>query len=389
MSYFKKNSEWEFPIPIKYGPERIKELGEICYNLKIINPLIVTDNGSKNLYFIELVFKSLREKNIRGRIFYDISPNPKDFEIRNGKIQFNKYNHDAVIAIGGGSGMDAAKGISLISRNDFDLWEFDYENKRELQLFSKDFVPLICIPTTAGTGAETESTAMITNTELEIKTCIWHRNHKPLLAILDPFLTVNLPKKLTAWTGCDALVHAIEAFTVPSFHPLCDSIALEAIRLIYKWLPKVYSNGDNIDARGAMLVGSCLAGISFTKGLGLVHAISHMIGAINDNHHGLTNAILLPLILEFNRESYGNKINLMCNSIGIKNKNYDNFYKSIVYLLEKIDIPNRLTLSKYDTKYIEDIARKSFMDPARRTNPTPSKIEDIFNIINKAIVKTR
>ena len=161
--------------------------------------------------------------------------------------------------------MDAAKGISLISRNDFDLWEFDYENKRELQLFSKDFVPLICIPTTAGTGAETESTAMITNTELEIKTCIWHRNHKPLVAILDPFLTVNLPKKLTAWTGCDALVHAIEAFTVPSFHPLCDSIALEAIRLIYKWLPKVYSNGDNIDARGAMLVGSCLAGISFTK----------------------------------------------------------------------------------------------------------------------------
>jgi alcohol dehydrogenase class IV len=181
------------------------------------------------------------------------------------------------------------------------------------------FPPLICIPTTAGTGAETESSAMVTDTKLFVKWCIAHPQQKPIEVILDPQLTLELPKDLTAWTGVDALVHAIEAYVIDDFHPLCDAIAaIEGLRLIYPNLPIVYRDPSNLIARGKMLVGSCLAGISFLKGLGFVHAISHMVGAEFDTQHGLTNAIVLPAVLRFNEKVISKKVPIMCQAMNLK-----------------------------------------------------------------------
>ena len=161
--------------------------------------------------------------------FAEVSPNPTDIEVAAGKAAFLAGGHDSIIALGGGSGMDAGKAISLVLNTTRDLWDFDYNLTPPAELGKADFVPLLCVPTTAGTGAETESTAMITDTRRGIKGCVWHPAQKPFAALLDPELTIGLPRNLTAWTGCDALTHAIEAYCVPSHHPMCDGIALAGI----------------------------------------------------------------------------------------------------------------------------------------------------------------
>ena len=379
------NQDWTFPTSIRYGPERIKELTEICNQKGIKRPMIVTDKGSKDLNFIDDILSDLKKNNLDPKIFANISPNPKDVEIILGKSEFLNGNHDAIIAIGGGSGMDGGKAISLIANNDYDIWDFEWE-KTPVSIDEKNnFPPLICIPTTAGTGAETESSAMVTDTKLLVKWCIAHPQQKPFEVILDPELTLGLPKNLTAWTGIDALVHAIEAYVINDFHPLCDGAAIEGLRLIYPNLPIVYENGDDLSSRGKMLVGSCLAGISFLKGLGFVHAISHMIGAEFDTQHGLTNAIILPSVLRYNKDSLGTKIPIMCEAMGIKKNNFEYFYQSICDLLDKLEIPKNLSEIGVDDTTIERIAKKAMKDSAFSTNPKTASLKDMMGLIEITI----
>ena len=379
------NQDWTFPTSIRYGPGRIKELIEICNQKGIKRPMIVTDKGSKDLNFIDDILSDLKKNNLDPNIFANISPNPKDVEIILGKSEFLNGNHDAIIAIGGGSGMDGGKAISLIANNDYDIWDFEWE-KTPVSIDEKNnFPPLICIPTTAGTGAETESSAMVTDTKLLVKWCIAHPQQKPFEVILDPELTLGLPKNLTAWTGIDALVHAIEAYVINDFHPLCDGAAIEGLRLIYPNLPIVYENGDDLSSRGKMLVGSCLAGISFLKGLGFVHAISHMIGAEFDTQHGLTNAIILPSVLRYNKDSLGTKIPIMCEAMGIKKNNFEYFYQSICDLLDKLEIPKNLSEIGVDDTTIERIAKKAMKDSAFSTNPKTASLKDMMGLIEITI----
>ena len=183
---FLSNQNWTFPTSIRYGPGRIKEISEICHKKGIKNPMVVTDIGSKNLRFINEILDNLNNSNLNPKIFSDISPNPKDEEIMIGKSEFLSGNHDGIIAIGGGSGMDGGKAISLIANNNYDIWDFEWEKKPVSINDKNKFPPLICIPTTAGTGAETESSAMVTDTKLLVKWCIAHPQQKPFEVILDP-----------------------------------------------------------------------------------------------------------------------------------------------------------------------------------------------------------
>ncbi len=389
MSKIQEPADWSFPIPIKYGPGRISELGLLCHQSGVSRPLIVTDRGSRNLPFITKARAALAEAGIEGALFSEVAPNPTDRDVMAGREIFRAGGHDGVIGIGGGSGMDAAKAISLVGRNDRGLWEFDYDKEPPEPDGPSDFPPLICVPTTAGTGAETESTAMVTDTARGVKGCVWHPAQKPLAAILDPELTLGLPRTLTAWTGCDALVHAIEALSVPQWHPLCDGLALEAIRLVYRWLPIDVRDGANLEARGAMLVGSCLAGVSFLKGLGLVHAISHMVGAVYDTHHGLTNAVLLPAVLRYNRGALEEKTALMCRAMALPGEDFDSFYRAIVALLDELEIPRDLRALGVAEERAAEIARKAYTDAARATNPVPATVAQIESLLTQAIRKAR
>ncbi|MBT6278270.1 MAG: iron-containing alcohol dehydrogenase, partial [Chromatiales bacterium] len=333
-------AEWTFPVPITYGPGRRAEIGEQCARLGMVRPLIVTDRGSRSLPFIAQLVSAVAGAGGAADVFSDVSPNPTDRDVAAGKQQFLDGGHDGVIAAGGGSGMDAGKAISLVAGTQHELWAFDYDRGEWPTYAAGDFVSLITVPSTAGTGAETESTAMVTDTAARVKRCVWHPAHKPSVALLDPEITLGLPADLTAWTGCDALVHAIEAFSVPAWHPMCDGLALEAIRLIYPALPIAVKDGSNLSARGAMQVGACLAGVSFLKGLGLVHAMSHMIGAVLDTQHGLTNAILLPPVLKFNRAALGLKAGQMCVAMGLAGGEFDDLYAATTGLLDDLSIPD-------------------------------------------------
>lgn len=381
--------DWSFPVPIAYGPGRLSEIGQRCVAMGLSNPLVVTDKGSRDLPFIAQLLASLTEAGLSSEVFSDISPNPRDDEIAGGRETFRSGGHDAIIAIGGGSAMDGGKAVCLTARNDIDLWAFEWEQPPAEIDSDQGFPTLITIPTTAGTGAETESTAMVTHTGKGMKFCICHPKLKPSLALLDPDLTVGLPANLTAWTGVDAMVHAIEAYCVPGFHPLCDGLALEGLALVTKWLPIAVRDPANLVARGGMLVGSCLAGIAFLKGLGHVHAISHMVGAEFNTQHGVTNAIVLPVVLRFNLPGMEPKVKRMADVMGLQDASVDAFIAEIERLLDDINIPRSLSEIGIPADCATRIAEKALQDSAAGTNPRTASITEMRTLIETAIAKAR
>ena len=383
------NKDWGFPVPIFYGPGRISDIGSICKNLEIRNPLIVTDRGSSKLSFIQELRSLLSKNGISSEVFFEISPNPIGDEIGAGCNAYRDGKHDSIIGIGGGSGMDGAKAICLTVNNDIDLWAFDYNKPVPQVAGTNPFPKLITIPTTAGTGAETESTAMVTHSEKGMKFCLDHPRLKISAAVLDPVLTVGLPANLTAWTGVDALTHAIEAYIVPDFHPLCDGAAIEALKLINKYLVTSVEEPENLEARGGMLVGSCLAGISFLKGLGFVHAISHMVGAEFDTQHGLTNAIVLPVVLRYNLPSLDEKRLQMADALNINDKTTDGFVGDIEATLNRLDIPKSLSSIGVPLDCASRVAEKAMFDSAASTNPVKGNSKDIKALIERSILEAR
>ena len=388
-NFLSENSDWEFPIPIAYGPGRLNEIGEFCGKFKVSNPLIVTDSGSKELSFVSRLAALLENSSIKSKLFYGISPNPRDDEIKAGCISYHKGSHDGIIAIGGGSALDGAKAIGMTVNSGVSLWDFEYR-KPEPILQSLDCFPtFITIPTTAGTGAETESTAMITDTVKGMKFCLAHLGMRPSLAILDPELTIELPANLTAWTGVDALTHALEAYLVPGLNPLCDGAALEALKLISKWLKVAFDDPKNIDARGGMLIGSCLAGVAFTKGLGLVHSISHMVGAEYNTQHGLTNAIILPAVMKFNLPHVGEKVRFISHAMDLKDASSEMIIQEIEEILNYLDIPRSLSEIGVPLECKKRIAKKAMLDSATGTNPRVTQIEDLEELTEISILSAR
>ncbi|MEO1492359.1 MAG: iron-containing alcohol dehydrogenase [Pseudomonadota bacterium] len=387
---YRAPKNWTYPVPIAYGPGRLAEIAVLCHRAGMTRPLIVTDRGSAALPFIAALCERLADAGLVSGIYSGISPNPRDDEIAAGCEAFGGNGHDGIIAIGGGSGMDGAKAIGLTVKSGVPLWEFDYE-RPALDVSAEVFPPLITIPTTAGTGAETESTAMITDTGQGMKFCVWHPAYKPASTLLDPDLTVGLPPDLTAWTGCDALVHAIEAYCVPGFHPLCDGAALEGMRLIWRWLEVAVDAPGNLDARGGMLVGSCLAGIAFLKGLGMVHAISHMIGAEYDTQHGLTNAVLLPAVLRFNAPAIADRIEPMAQAMGLRDTGFDAVYAEICGRLDRLQIPRGLAgigVTATDAD-IARLAAKALRDSAAGTNPRQATEAEVRALLSAAMTDAR
>ncbi len=383
------SQDWSFPVPISYGPGRLAEIADHCAANQISRPLIVTDRGSRELPFIMQLGNFLEVAGLGNAIFSEISPNPRDDEIAAGAAMLREGGHDAVIGIGGGSAMDGGKSICLTAHNDIDIFTFEYQQPAPSMEGLPPFPKLICIPTTAGTGAETESTAMVTDTTKGMKFCVWHPELKPCLALLDPQLTVGLPPQLTAWTGVDALVHAIEAYCVPGFNPLCDGLALEALSLIWRWLPMAVTEPENLEARGGMLAGSCLAGVAFLKGLGHVHAISHMVGAEYDTQHGLTNAIVLPVVLRYNLPGLEGKTRRMGEAMGLGPVNPEAFYAHVDDLLDQLNIPKGLADLNVSMGSAQRLAEKAVLDAAAGTNPRPASVAEMRGLIETAITAAR
>ncbi|MEM1382561.1 MAG: iron-containing alcohol dehydrogenase [Pseudomonadota bacterium] len=380
--------DWTFPVPIAYGPGRLAEIGALCRAAGMRYPLIATDRGSRDLPFIAALQGHLTGAGLGSGLFAEISPNPRDTEIGLGAAAFRDGGHDGVIGIGGGSAMDGAKAIALTALSDTALWDFEFERPTP-DLAPNRFPPLICIPTTAGTGAETESTAMVTDTDQGMKFCVWHPRLKPAHAVLDPELTLGLPRDLTAWTGIDALTHAVEAYCVPGFHPLCDGAALEGLRLVARWLPVAVDQPNSLEARGGMLTGSCLAGVAFLKGLGIVHAISHMVGAEFETHHGLTNAVLLPVALRFNASATTDQVRPLAEAMDLRDHSAEGLHTAICDLLDRFEIPRSLGEIGVPGDCAPRIAAKAMHDSAAGTNPRQATLAEMEALIAEGIAAAR
>ena len=372
-----QNINWNYPTSIWFGLDRIKEIQKACDELKINNPLIVTDPGILKTDIIKKINSSLKNE---ANIFSEVQSNPTGANVEEGVKFFNKENHDGVIAVGGGSGMDTGKGIAFMSKQERPLWDFEDIGDWWTRARADVIFPIIAIPTTAGTGSETGRASVFTNELTKEKKIIFHPKMLPSKVILDPYLTVPLPPSLTAFTGMDALAHCLEAYSSEIFHPLSQGIALEGMKIIKDNLVKVFNNGNDIEARANMLVTSCMGSIAFQKGLGAIHSLSHPVGAIYNTHHGLTNAVFMPYVLKRNEKAIKNKITDLSKYLNLPNPSFQSFLDWVIDLRKLLKIPHTLKDLIHEDSKLEIMSEMALNDPSTASNPIKLEKNDFLNL---------
>ena len=372
-----ENMNWNYPTPIWFGINRIKEVQIACDNLNIKNPLIVTDPGILKTSIIAKVINSLSNE---GNVYSDVQGNPTGENVTNGVNVFNKGNHDGVIAVGGGSAMDVGKGIAFMAGQSRPIWDFEDIGDYWTRANSDKIYPVIAIPTTAGTGSETGRAGVFTNEETHEKKIIFHPKMMPAIVILDPDLTIELPPSLTAFTGMDVLAHCLEAYSSNFFHPLSQGIALEGIFIVKNYLVRAYKNGKDMEARAHMLAGSSMGSTAFQKGLGAIHSLSHPVGAIYNSHHGLTNAVFMPYVLERNREAIEEKIIRIAKYLSLEKPTFEGFVKWILEIRKELQIPHTLKELINDDSKLEKMSELALKDPSTGGNPIPLSQKDFLEL---------
>ena len=368
---------WNYPTTIWFGNQRINEIQKACESLNIRKPLIVTDPGILKTNIIEKINSSLVNKS---NIFSEVQSNPTGNNVELGVSYFNSNSHDGVIAVGGGSGMDVGKGIAFMAGQDRPLWDFEDIGDYWTRANSEAIKPIIAVPTTAGTGSETGRAGVYTNEETKEKKIIFHPKMLPSIVILDPELTVPLPKSLTAFTGMDALAHCLESYCSNFFHPFSQGIALEGMLIVKNNLINAYHDGSNLDARGNMLAASSMGSIAFQKGLGAIHSLSHPVGAIYNTHHGLTNAVFMPYVLKRNKKVIEEKIISLSRYLNLEDQTFEGFMSWLLHLRKELLIPHTLKeLIQEDSKF-EEMSKMAKEDPSTGGNPLPLEINDFYNL---------
>ena len=265
-----------------------------------------------------------------------------------------------------------------MSGQNLPIWDFEDVGDNWKKANSEKISPIIAVPTTAGTGSETGRASVILNEKTGVKNIIFHPKFLPSIVILDPTLTIDLPPNVTAATGMDALAHNLEAFCAPGYHPMADGIALEGMRLIKKWLIEAVKNGSNIEARMNMLTAASMGSTAFQKGLGGIHSLSHPVNAVNNIHHGLSNAIFMPYVLSFNRDVIENKIVKVCEYLDLKDKSFDGFLNWVLELRNNLNIPHKLSEVIENSDFdLDKLSKMAFNDPSTGGNPKKLTLDDM------------
>lgn len=376
---------WNYPTPIRFGAGRIKELPGLCAELNIKKPLLVTDRGLAEMPLTKNIVQLLSEAGLGGALFSDLRPNPVGRDVDAGVAAYHAGGHDGVISLGGGSALDVGKAIALMVGQDRPLWDFEDVGDNYLRVNVAGVAPSIAIPTTSGTGSEVGRASLIIDDVAHRKVIIFHPSMLPQRVLADPELTAGLPPHLTAATGVDALVHNIEAYCSPFYHPLAQGIALEGMKLVHDYLPRAYHNGQDIEARAQMLSASMMGATAFQKGLGGVHALAHPIGAVFDTHHGLANAVLLPYVLVRNKEAIADRLAAAARYIGLADASFDGFLNWTLALRKELNIPHTLTDINIPLDQAEAIGAMAKNDPSDGGNPVQLTAEDYAEIYRAAV----
>ena len=378
-------ANWNYPTKVWHGPGRIAELADACAHAGISRPLLVTDAGLRDSAIVTGARELLREAGLVTALFSDVKGNPTGGNVDAGLIAYRAGECNGVIGMGGGSALDIGKCIAFMSGQARSLWDFEDIDDWWTRADPLGIAPIVAIPTTAGTGSEVGRAAVITEEVSHEKKIIFHPLMLPAIVISDPELTVGLPPKLTAWTGMDALAHCMEAYCAPGFHPMADGIAVEGMRLIQRYLPRAVADGGDIEARSRMLAAASMGAAAFQKGLGAVHSISHPVGAIYDTHHGLTNGVVMPYVLSYNRAAIEGRMDELANALRLPGKGLDAVLAWLIDLRVQLFVPNTLADLGVEAARIDELAEKAQRDPSTGGNPVPMTVDGFKLLIRAAI----
>ena len=372
-------ANWSYPTEIRFGAGRISEITEACHVAGITKPLLVTDKGLAQLEITRNTLELLEAAGLGRAIFFDVDPNPTEINAAAGIKMFKEGQHDGVIAFGGGSGLDLGKLVAFLVGQTRPIWDFedvaDWWTRAEITTI----MPIIAVPTTAGTGSEVGRASVITNSQTHEKKIIFHPKFLPTVVICDPELTVGMPSMITAGTGMDAFAHCLEAYCSPHYHPMSQGMALEGMRLIKENLPVVLKDGNNITSRAHMMSAAIMGATAFQKGLGAIHAASHPVGAVHNTHHGTTNAVFMREALLLNRPAIETKIGALCNYLDIPD-GFAGFISFINKLNADLKIPTSLTDLGVKNANIEALVASALKDPSCGGNPVTLTKENMTKL---------
>jgi alcohol dehydrogenase class IV len=372
---------WNYPTTIWAGPGRIAELATACAQVGMKRPLIVTDEGLIGAPMIKNALAALKG----AALFGAVRGNPALSHVEAGLQAYRAGGHDGVVAFGGGSALDAGKVVAFMSGQTRPLWDFEDIGDWWTRADPAGIAPVVAVPTTAGTGSEVGRAGVILNEETHQKKIIFHPQMMPRIVIADAELTVGLPRGVTAATGIDAFVHCFEAFCAPGFHPLADGVALEGMRLIQRYLPRACADGKDIEARAQMLAAASMGATAFQKGLGGVHAIAHPVGSWFNTHHGLTNAVILPYVMTFNRSAIEDKADVIARVLDLPTRGFDGFFAWVLQLRRELGIPHSLADIGVSIDKAAIIGREAAIDPSAGGNPIAVDAAQLERIFRAAV----
>ncbi len=376
---------WHYPTSIRFGVGRIRELPEACRELGFDRPLLVTDPGLARTPMVRDALDLCTQADVSCTLYAGVQSNPVEANVSAGVEAYRAGAHDGVVAFGGGSALDVGKAIALMVGQVRPIWDFEDREDWYRRADAEAIAPVVAVPTTSGTGSEVGRASVITDHRDHTKKIIFHPRMLPGVVIADPRLTVGLPPHLTAAVGMDALSHNLEAYCSPVFHPLAQGIALEGIRLVKAWLPRACGDGDDLAARACMQVASSMGATAFQKGLGAMHSLSHPCGSMLDTHHGLTNAVVMPYVLEFNRPAIEAKIEALARYLGLAAASFESVLAWVLELREEIGIPHTLAELGVRPEHVEPFAAMAEIDPSAATNPIAVTASNLAELYRRAI----
>ncbi|HEV3166037.1 MAG TPA: iron-containing alcohol dehydrogenase [Isosphaeraceae bacterium] len=371
-----------FPNRILFGEGARASLAEELAKLRVKRPLVVSDSGVEAAGIVGRIVSTLPAAHV----FTGVQSNPTEEDVLAGLAVYRDLGCDGLVGLGGGSPIDTAKAIRLLTTHPGSLADYDFTTGGADRI-SPDLPPMAAVPTTAGTGTEAARGTLIQLRQTGRKTIVLSQHLLPSVAICDPELTFDLPPSLTAATGMDAFTHCVESYLSTTEHPICDGIALEGLRHVFRGLETGVQDGGDGKARRSMMMGALLGGISFHKGLGVVHSLSHALGSEGRVHHGTLNAILLPHALRFNREIATPRLCDMAAYLGLgrSGDGPSHFITLTELALARMPLPRGLgLLDGLDHARIPHYAQLAMLDHCHRTNPRPCTLADMETLLDQA-----
>lgn len=370
-----------------FGPNSLRLVGSYAKTFALKRVMIATDSGVRNAGWLEFVINSLEAEGIEYYIFDTISPNPRDYEVELGAKAYSDEFCDGIIALGGGSVLDCAKGIGILAANRRNIMDFEGVNKVVFPM-----PPLICIPTTGGTSADVSQFAIINNSTDKYKMAIISKAVVPDLALIDPETLTTMDSYLTACTGIDALSHAFEAYASLGASSITDLFALEAVRLITDNLEKSIKQPDNLELRSRIMMASLQAGLAFSNAsLGCIHSMAHSLGGYSDLAHGECNAILIDRIVDYNYDTVPTRYDDLAQAMGRTHTCNDTKSKKSELIIRiedlklSVGIKSRLTEKGITISDIPILASKAIKDPCNATNPKRPTLGDLETLYREAM----